>query len=129
LLEQRNVTSIFVGSIPTTDCFLSFKEKVMQLTFDLVGGHAVHPSWDPYLQGLSSTSSRGMAAELYNRYKGAAITKKEIKQLWSSLDLTFMSRVLFTYDHNAIIYHYDLIKRGLPSDNWVNNKTFQTVLH
>ena len=25
MLEQRNVTSKFVGSIPTTDCFLSYK--------------------------------------------------------------------------------------------------------
>ena len=91
----------------------------MQLIFDLVGGHAVHPSWDPYLQGLSPTSSRGMATELYNRYKGAAITKKEIKQLWISFDLTLMTRLLFTYDHKAVIYHYDLIKRGKPADNWM----------
>jgi hypothetical protein len=95
------------------------KEKDMQLSFELVGGRAVHPSWIQYLQGTSSTSSRGMAAELFNRYGGIAITKKEIKQLWNEFDFSLMTRLLFTYNHKAVIHHYDLIQKGLPSDNWV----------
>jgi hypothetical protein len=92
-----------------------------QIEFNLVGGKAVHPSWEPYFNNCSPQSSRGMAATLYTTHQGQPITKKEIRLLWKSFELGWFVRCMFTPDVLAILHHYDLICKGHPSDNWVSS--------
>jgi hypothetical protein len=89
------------------------------MEFDLVGGKAIHPSWEPYFNNCSPHSSHGMAATLYTTHQGHNITKKEIKALWKSFNLSWIEMLMFAPDTLRIIYYYKLIHSGCPSNNWV----------
>jgi hypothetical protein len=90
-----------------------------QPKLEMNGGKAIHPSWEPFFDNCAPTSSRGMTATLYTRFSGKPITKTEIRRLWKSYKLGWLTRVMFTPDVNAILYHYQQIHTGHPVDSWV----------